>query len=66
MATGICAQTGGFVNIKVGENRCNGERILTIVKAFWWSGDQRKSFLVLRSGRNGVSRGAMVFVLDES
>lgn len=28
---------------------------LIAVKACWWSGDQRKLFLVLRSGRSGVS-----------
>jgi len=35
------------------------------VKACWWSVNCRKSFLVLSNGYSGVSREAIVLVLDE-
>ena len=36
------------------------------MKACWWSGNHRKSFLVLSNGHSGVSREAMVLVLHKS
>ena len=63
LSAGICAQSHGFIEVKVGHNWCRCDRVLDFLKC---RSDQVNSFLVLSKGLNGDSRWAMVLVLDES